>query len=135
MGRGHRGMGIFFEGIRYTPRHVSVDIFQAAAGDINGDHMFDSDDIQLLLGANGFNNDAGGPFDWLSGDTDGDGDVDSDDVQAMLGGGLFGTGIYAAFAADVAVPEPSSLFLAVLALLGILAYPRRGNDRGSRSPL
>ena len=58
-GAGHLGGGIFFEGINYNPTSVTIDIFQAAPGDLDGDRNIDNLDIQMILQANSFNNPAG----------------------------------------------------------------------------
>ena len=124
----HLRDGLFVDAITYNSNDVTVAILQAAPGDIDGDHDVDSTDIQLILGANSFNNTAGGPYTWREGDNNGDGLVDSIDIQNILATNLFGQLPYAALAASAAaVPEPSSLALALMAVVGLLL--RRGRRR------
>ena len=124
-GAGHLGQGVFFEDINYNPTNDTIDILHAAAGDLNGDRMVDNDDILGILAANSFGNPAGGPYTWLEGDNNGDGLVDNTDILNVLAANLFGTDAYAALLANAAVPEPSSLVLAVVGLLGLMACGRR----------
>ena len=120
----HLRDGIFVDGITYGLNEVLVGLLQAVPGDLDGSRHVDSDDIQNLLATNSFNNPGAGPgpngeWSWGHGDENGDGLVDSDDIQAMLGAGFFNTGQYAA---SVTVPEPSTIVLTVLALIGLVGY-------------
>ena len=130
-GAGHLGRGIFFEDINYNPTNVTIDILQAAAGDLNGDRMVNNVDILNILASNSFGNPGAGPGPggvggWAHGDNNGDGLVDNTDILIILAANLFGTGAYAALPASAAaVPEPSSLVLAVVGLLGLMACGRR----------
>ena len=92
--QGHIGHGQFFEGINYNPTNAIVNIFQAAAGDTNGDKFVDTDDITNILSAALFET---GEFgDWTQGDFTGDFLVDTEDITAILNLALFETGAYAA---------------------------------------
>ena len=129
-GAGHLGTGIFFEDINYNPTNVTIDILQAATGDLNGDRQVDNVDILNILAANSFGNPGAGPglggaWGWAHGDNNGDGLVDNTDILNILAANLFGTGAYAALPVNASVPEPSSLTLAVVGLLGLMTCSRR----------
>jgi len=121
----HVGYGVFHEGVTYTATTVEVEVFQAAAGDVDGDREINNADLQQILGANSFNNP--GQWNWTQGDFDGDTDVDNADLQMILATGLFGSGPYAADARDgcdcgqVVVPEQGTLLLAAMGILSLLS--------------
>ncbi len=101
-------------------------MFQAAAGDTDGDREINNNDLQQILGANSFNNP--GTWDWTQGDFDGNGLVDNSDLQLVLATGLFNAGVYGAVApaaGPVVVPEPGTLVLLAGAVLGLLLWWRR----------
>ena len=58
------------------------------------------------------------------GDTDNDGDVDADDFTAWAN--AYGTTPAASLTAS-AVPEPTSIVLALFALIGFIAFQKRNN--------
>ena len=112
---------------------VSAFPFVRQPGDANQDRKFDSLDIVEVLAAGKY--DTGLPATWAEGDWNGaprpgfttgppigDGFFDSSDIIAALGANLFEAGPYAASSLSAgeaisAVPEPSGLFLAMMALL------------------
>ncbi len=102
----HLGFGVFHRAVSYGPGVVNVDVFQAAAGDTNGDGETNNADLQRILGAGSFGNGTG--WDWTQGDFDGDTDVDSADLQLILATGVFGSGPYAAVATDSSFPVPDT---------------------------
>ncbi len=117
----HLGYGVFHQATTYNADSVDVDLFQAAAGDTDGNRQIDNADLQQILGAGSFNNP--GQWGWPQGDFNGDTDVDNADLQLILATGDFGTGSYAAVAPGlldagvVTVPEPSTIAM----LIGILS--------------
>ncbi len=115
----HLGYGVFHWGVWYNfgTGVVREEVFQAAAGDTDGDGQVDNADLQSILGADSFNNGLG--FGWTQGDFDGDTDVDNGDLQLILASGYFGTGPYAAV-----IPEPSALILALSGLLALACCRR-----------
>ncbi len=129
---GHLGFGVFHQGVSYQDGHeVDVELFQAAAGDVNGNRQVDNVDMLMILAANSFGN--GDGFGWPQGDFDGNGEVDSDDLQLVLGSGLFGTGQYVASASSsggaTVVPEPCAWVMLAGGLAGWLLL-RRGAGAG-----
>ncbi len=98
-GGAHLGCGVFLSGrgasghgVTYSANAVGVDVFQAAAGDTDGNRQVDGDDIQAILAADTFP--SRGAAGWSTGDFTGDGLCDGDDIQAVLALGLFGQGSY-----------------------------------------
>ena len=76
--------------------NVTIDILQAAVGDLNGDRQVDNVDILGILAANSFGNSGAGPgpggaWDWTHGDNNGDGIVNNSDILNILAENLFGT--------------------------------------------
>ena len=127
--------GLFLGAITYNPSDVTIDLLQAAPGDVDGDQDIDNFDIAQILISNSFG--AGfGPWDWTQGDFTGDGIVDNFDIAEILLTNLFGTGLYAALPASLAatVPEPSTFVLAVLGLLGLVGYGWRKGPARRRLP-
>ena len=82
-GTGHTGHGIFFKAIHYNENSVAIDLFQALAGDNDGDSDIDITDFNTLavnfdpLVNNTETND------WIVGDYDIDGDIDITDFNAL----------------------------------------------------
>ncbi|MGD9126491.1 MAG: alkaline phosphatase [Planctomycetia bacterium] len=91
----------------------NTDIFTAmlrstyVLGDANHDGQVDSSDATILAG----NWQAGPSATWEMGDFNGDGMVDSSDATILAGNWQYGTG-------SSSVPEPSTLFMLVMGLLG-----------------
>lgn len=131
------GHGVFLRGVAYDWETLNVDLFQAAAGDTDGNGDVNGFDIQAILSSNKF----GTPqaADWRDGDFTGDGIVNGFDIQAILSANLFGTGPYAAAQPGLpagepaggvggrAVPEPGTWVLLAGGLLSGLAL--RGRKR------
>jgi len=97
-GNGQQGNG---QAVTYTPTAVHVDLFQAAAGDCDGDREVCSTDIEMILAANKFGKseeelraEGGWPALWTEGDFTADGLVGGADIEALLSTDLFGNGIY-----------------------------------------
>ncbi|MBN2476809.1 MAG: hypothetical protein JXB62_19535 [Pirellulales bacterium] len=130
------GLGLFLsdrgphgQGVTYTSHAVEIDVFQAAAGDTNGDRVVNGLDIQAILAANKFGLDV--DTDWTEGDFTGDRRFNGSDVQAMLAANLFSQGPYAppanmATNTPIGRPtstaaEPNSLLMLLAGVLGALA--------------
>ena len=88
-------------------------------GDSNLDGEFNSSDFVTVFGAAKY--ETGSDATWGEGDWNGDGKFDSSDFVAAFSGGGYEQGPRPV----AAVPEPSSLSLGVLAILGLLAKRRR----------
>jgi hypothetical protein len=124
----HLGRGAFLRAVDYGPAVLAVDVFQAIAGDTDGNRDVNGFDIQAILSANKF-----GTFeaaDWTEGDFTSDGFVNGFDIQALLSANQFGKGPYASQdspGAMATVPEPGTiamLLAGTLCLAGI-AWRRR----------
>ena len=109
----HMGGGKFYLP-EYNATNVTLGAFQAAAGDADGDRDVDITDFNSL--ANGFDPscDNAASNNWLTADFDADGDVDITDFNGLANN--FAPGGYAGEGPGQ-VPEPTSWFLAVIALL------------------
>ena len=129
---GHLGYGVFHQGAWYNfaAGVVREEVFQAAAGDIDGDGQIDNGDLQGILSANSFN--VLGDWDWSQGDFDGDGLVDNGDLQLVLATGYFGDGLYVAAPSWgsrgklVIIPEPPVLILLLSGLVTLAGFRRLG---------
>jgi len=125
----HLGHGVFLLGVWYTNTTVDVGLFQAAAGDVDGNREINNSDLQQILGANSFNHP--GDWGWPQGDFNCDGLVNNTDLQLILATGLFGTGPYAASAdgmpdgSPISVPEPGTLLMLACGLIGLWWRRRR----------
>jgi hypothetical protein len=134
----HFGMGIFASDqgpnaqvVTYSDTAVDLDVFQAIAGDTDGNRDVNGFDIQAILSANKF----GKPLaaDWTEGDFTGDGFVNGFDIQAILSANQFGKGPYAA--ADAAgggvnaVPEPGTLAILLSGIAGLVLLVVRRRRR------
>ncbi len=106
---GHLGYGVFMtdlfvnaQAVSYAADAVDVDLFQAAAGDANGDRLVDFNDIKQMLAAGKWNltmeqllaDPTLGPAVWTDFDFTDDQLVNFDDVKAMLAAGFWNTGVY-----------------------------------------
>ena len=129
----------FFDDVQYGTE-LLLDTFVPRAGDANGDRSVDTADVVQILGAGKF--ETGQPATFEEGDFDGDGVFATSDIVAMLGEGKFETGPYRALqdpltgsnevvvsynAADVQlkyVPEPSTVILFALGLIGVVGCNR-----------
>ncbi len=95
-----------------------VVVAEPLAGDLNGDGFVGQDDLNIVLGDWG-NMPPGDP----RADPSGDGFVGQDDLNPVLGD--WGQGTMPAVGLLNAVPEPQSLWLAVIAVAGWLPFRRR----------
>ena len=93
--------------------------------DLNG--VFDTADFVLVFGEGKY--ETGGAATWGQGDWDGNMLFDSGDFVAAFGNGGYEMGERAGGPNPVtaAVPEPSSLVLALLSLVGLVGFGRRRN--------
>lgn len=92
-------------------------------GDSNLDGEFNSGDLVFVLGSGEYEDGVADNSTWATGDWNGDGEFDTADFVTALGSGGYEQGPRTASAA--AVPEPTSLSLSVLSLLGLAACRRR----------
>jgi fibronectin-binding autotransporter adhesin len=110
----------------------SVTFAFAAAGDTNLDWTVDILDASNFLAGGKF--DSGSPASWNDGDFTYDGFVDILDAASFLSNGLFDAGAYnsapSQAGAVAAVPEPTGLGAAVVALAAAMALRRRQSSRG-----
>ena len=98
-------------------------------GDLNGDGFVGQDDLNLILGKWGTNVTPGS---FAMGDPSGDGFVGQDDLNILLGHwgqGMPPPNLDGSSLSAAAVPEPSSLALAMLAFGMICGYRKRGRKR------
>ena len=104
----------------------------AAAGDTNLDWQVDIIDAANFLAGGKF--DTGSPASWNEGDFTYDGVVDILDAASFLSNGLFDAGAYNSAPGQAgsvaAVPEPTGLGAAVVALAAAMALRRRHSSRG-----
>ena len=91
-------------------------------GDSNFDREFNSGDLVAVFAAGKY--ETGEMAGWAQGDWDGDMVFDSGDLVAAFSDGGYEQGEPPAVAA---VPEPSSLVLALLSLMGLIGVSRRRN--------
>ena len=122
----HLGFGVFYQGTNYAATGVAVGLFQALAGDVDGNGLIDQSDLEQILLADSFGHGSG--FDWPQGDFDGDSDVDNADLQRILATGMFRAGPYSATAPmPLLVPEPSAgaLLLGALLAAGVVVWRQR----------
>ena len=96
------------------------DLFKSWVGDANLDGEFNSGDLVVVLASGAYEQDTDAV--WTTGDFDGDGRSGSGDLVAALSGGGYEAGPKAAVAA---VPEPSSLVLALLSFVSLVGTLRR----------
>jgi len=144
----HLGLGVFYQDLEYGSGAVTVELFQAAVGDIDVDRRIDFNDVWTMLTAGKYN--TAEPADWTEGDCSGDGVVDYNDVWALLTSGWYNQGPYAemsfdegddqmpscimgsafsAYDGNAIVPEPGTAAMLAIALGLLLATRGRGRLR------
>jgi len=107
--RSHQGSGMF-RNISYTSTTVELQNLLSLEGDVDGDKDVDITDFNSL--ATNFDPDgATAPHSWLEGNFDGDNDTDITDFNRLAA-----NYIPAGYATS-AIPEPSTMLLASLALI------------------
>ena len=107
--RDHVGEGLF-RNVTYTPTEVQFRNLLALHGDVDGNRTVDITDFNAL--ASHFDPDGVfGANVWSEGNFDGDGDTDITDFN-LLAANFFPSGY-----ATSAIPEPSTMLLASLALI------------------
>lgn len=123
----HLGFGVFHVKLSQDASAVTATLFQAVAGDTDGNRDVNGFDIQAILAANKFGTPQ--PADWTEGDFTADHVVNGFDIQAILAANQFGQGPYAATNAPgtgpTPVPEPGTLWLALAACLGLAFFSLR----------
>ena len=108
--------------IDYADRAVWVaELKQTYFGDANLDGQFDSADFVAVFSAGQYEDSVAGNSGWATGDWNGDLDFDSNDFVTAFAAGGYEIGPRAAVSA---VPEPSSIVLFGLALLGLVSRRR-----------
>jgi len=93
--------------------NVKVEVFVAENADFNGDSDVDGADFLAWQRGNGISD---GTALLANGDANGDGNVDASDLAAWQG--LYGAGALQALSTN-AVPEPTSLLLVAMGLVGL----------------
>ena len=101
-------------------------------GDANGDGFVDGTDLDIVLS----NYNRTGAT-WAQGDFNGDGVVNGQDLDAILSNynqnngiyGMFGPGGSGGSSVTMAVPEPGTLSMLALGVVGVLAWTARRNRR------
>ena len=129
---GYQRDALFFGdfGVNYAGT-VELDYFRIESGafapaylpgDANNDGKVDGSDVTILAGnwQKGVND--GQTATWADGDFNGDGRVDGSDVTILAGNWQYGVE-----AAETSVPEPSTLTLSLLMLLGLLVLRHKKN--------
>ena len=110
--RDHVGEGLF-RNVTYTPTEVQFRNLLALHGDTDGNRTVDITDFNALAShfdPTGDGDPLNGPF-WNEGNFDGDGDTDITDFNLLATN--FAPGGYS----TSAIPEPSTMLLAALALI------------------
>ena len=107
-GAGHLGDGVFFEGINYNLADVTVDVYQAALGDANGDRSVTiiGDGVTFVSNLNsglGNQGHAQGEKDWL------DADFNDDTLVDIVNDGVILVAELTAAGADAAIPEAAEM--------------------------
>jgi hypothetical protein len=87
----HAGFGVFLRDTIYDDAHASIDLrlYQAGAGDADGDGQFDSSDLVKVFVAGKYETNL--PADWTEGDWTGDSRFSTDDLIAAFQQGTYET--------------------------------------------
>ena len=96
------------------------DLKRVFRGDANLDSKFDNEDLVSVFTAGEYEDDIQYNSGWAEGDWDADGDFTSGDLIVALQDGGYERGARGPVAA---VPEPSAVFLAALAVIGLSIVP------------
>lgn len=87
------GYGVFLNDVAIEPFDsqfaIVADLFQAFAGDANGDEHFDSADLVSIFQAGHFEQAGEAPIDWSEGDWDGDGQFTTSDLVVAFQEGRY----------------------------------------------
>ena len=94
----------------------------ASPGDVNVDGLFDSADLVEVFQVNEYEDGIAGNSTWTDGDWNGDGEFDSGDLVVAFQDGNYEAGQRLA---TVTVPEPKSIVMLILGLLGFVAGRKR----------
>ncbi|MEZ6119169.1 MAG: retropepsin-like aspartic protease [Pirellulaceae bacterium] len=111
----------FFFTFQYSQHGLSLDGFQAAPGDANGDMVFDSSDLVTVFTAGEYEDTLIGNSTWETGDWNGDREFNTNDlVAAFTFGGYEGDSVGVR-----PVPEPTAGWLVSIGIAVFLLVRRR----------
>ena len=105
------------------------DLKRTYYGDSNLDGEFNSSDLVTVFQAGQYEDGVASNSTWATGDWNGDGDFDSSDFVTAFSAGGYEAGLRPAVSA---VPEPGSLVMMLLGLLGLTRLRKQGSGQAGQ---